>query len=411
MAKANFERLKRNIGGLLSFNSFVSTSAEENVANSFILGIGESHPALVAVIFEIDVDSSMKTSSPFASVADLSHMREAEILFSIHTVFRIGDMKQFEDGIWHVQLKMTLDEDKQLRELTEYTRRQCLADPLDYSELELTAEEQTQIRQRLAGGINMVKFCYVLSCMGQREKCVEILLARYRDHFGTNPDDFIYKLTSFSMITDVGDFATQGADIERHVQEFENILVQSPPSDKKQLATLYTLLARYSKQRDRALYYQLRAFELFQELNCTTQEDLIYHYNEVGDIHCKESRFHDALTNYERACQLSVELQLPTHPLLSKCYFNIGQVHYQLGNYERAWEYQKQSLDISYKSLPATHPEILNVHNACAATLMALARYPEAIQHLEKAMEIVQSRTGHESVIDMYNEILDNLRS
>jgi tetratricopeptide (TPR) repeat protein len=411
MSKTNFERLKRNIDGLLSFNSFLSTSSQKNVAESFILGIDRNHPALVAVIFEIDVDPSMKTSSPFASVANLSDMREAEVLFSIQTVFRIGDMQQFEDGIWHVQLKMTLDEDKQLRELTEYNRRQCFTDPLNDWELGVTPEEETLIRKRLAGCINMAKFCYVLGCMGQQETCAEIAVAKYKEHFGTNPDDFIYKLSCFMLITDVAYASLQEADIERYVQEFESILVQSPPSDKKQLATLYTILARHSKQYDRAVDYQLRAFNLFQELSCMTHEDLICHYNAVGDIHFKGKQFYDALSSYKRAWQLSVELQLPTHPLLSKCCLNIGKVYHQLGDYERAWEHQKQSLDISYKSLPATHHEILNLHTTCSMTLLFLQRYPEAIQHLEKAMEIVRSRTGHEPVIDIYNEILDNLRS
>lgn len=79
----------------------------------------------VGILFEITIDSSIR-SSPFASLdgESFSNEQEKEILFSMHTVFRIMEMKQIERNIWHVHLRVTNDdEDLELKQLSQHMRK------------------------------------------------------------------------------------------------------------------------------------------------------------------------------------------------------------------------------------------------------------------------------------------------
>ncbi len=68
----------------------------------------------------IKIDPSISATS-FADIKNASYyQREEEILFSMHSVFRIGQMKQIEtnDHLWQVDLTLTSDNDEQLQALT-----------------------------------------------------------------------------------------------------------------------------------------------------------------------------------------------------------------------------------------------------------------------------------------------------
>ena len=74
------------------------------------------------------IDPSV-SSAPFASIRDVSYYKtEEEILFSMHTVFRIGEIKKMDnnDSLYQVDLKLTADDDQQLRTLTERIRKEVV---------------------------------------------------------------------------------------------------------------------------------------------------------------------------------------------------------------------------------------------------------------------------------------------
>ena len=75
---------------------------------------------MARVILVITINPS-KTSTPFADIADHSSYRqEAEILFSMHSIFRVTQIQELKDeSLWQVYLELTGEEDSQLRELTD----------------------------------------------------------------------------------------------------------------------------------------------------------------------------------------------------------------------------------------------------------------------------------------------------
>ena len=88
MAKCEFERLPKGQGGLLSFNSFLSTSTDRDVALIFA-GTGTSEAEFIGVLFEIKINSEL-FSTPFILLNNMSNFaHEKEILFSMHSIFEI----------------------------------------------------------------------------------------------------------------------------------------------------------------------------------------------------------------------------------------------------------------------------------------------------------------------------------
>jgi hypothetical protein len=91
LSNDDFDKLKKNKGGLFSSNNFLSTSIDRDVSFAFA-DSARQDPGITGILFRMEIDSST-SSTPFASVSDISpYNDEEEILFSMHTVFRIGEM-------------------------------------------------------------------------------------------------------------------------------------------------------------------------------------------------------------------------------------------------------------------------------------------------------------------------------
>ncbi|CAF1454000.1 unnamed protein product [Rotaria sordida] len=127
----DFDRLKNSIGDLLLFNNFLSTSLDLNVSIQFAVRAVEN-PKVNTVLLQMTIDP-MKSSVPFAYLEENSSYKyENEILFSMHTVFRIIDVHHTQDQYWLVNLSLTSDNDPTLKVLTDHFRKEIgSGNPLD----------------------------------------------------------------------------------------------------------------------------------------------------------------------------------------------------------------------------------------------------------------------------------------
>ncbi|CAF1592262.1 unnamed protein product, partial [Didymodactylos carnosus] len=114
-------KLKENINGYLSMNTFLSASTSSEVALMYS-GDGEDRPTLESVIFEIEISTSV---SPFANIKTVSYFKtENEVLFTIGSIFRIKDVLPQTDTIWLVQLVMDKRENQDIEQLTEHLKKE-----------------------------------------------------------------------------------------------------------------------------------------------------------------------------------------------------------------------------------------------------------------------------------------------
>ena len=119
LSKTDFEEMTKTKGGLMSFNNFLSTSKDRNVSLAFAEST-HSDPDLIGILFVMTIDPS-KSTTPFASINSVSYFwTEQEVLFSMHTVFRIHDIKPMGENhrLFQVDLTLTSENDKNLALLT-----------------------------------------------------------------------------------------------------------------------------------------------------------------------------------------------------------------------------------------------------------------------------------------------------
>ncbi|CAF3455382.1 unnamed protein product [Rotaria socialis] len=121
---------KKNKGGLLSFNNFLSTTSDLDVSLDFAES-ASVNPDIVCVLFQMSIDTRITTTS-FVSIREFSEfIDENEILFSMHTVFRIVDVFKVETDhpLYNVNLELTSEDDSSLTKLREHFTKKTEDEP------------------------------------------------------------------------------------------------------------------------------------------------------------------------------------------------------------------------------------------------------------------------------------------
>ncbi|CAF1197662.1 unnamed protein product [Adineta ricciae] len=138
LSKKAFDELVASKGGLMSFNNFLSTSTNRDVSLIFTLG-SEKSGDVVSVLFVMTINPKESTTV-LASVRDISQFeQEEEVLFSMHSIFRINDVKPMQENeeVYEVELLLTSDNDEELRVLTEQIRKESFPDAEGWKRLGL----------------------------------------------------------------------------------------------------------------------------------------------------------------------------------------------------------------------------------------------------------------------------------
>ena len=125
LSQTHFDQLMQTKDGLMSFNNFLSTSLDQSVSFAFA-DSNQDNADLIGILFEITISLSI-SSTHFANVRNVSaYQKEEEIFLSMHSVFRIGQIKKHDGNnhLWQVDLTLTSDNDPQLHDLTERIREE-----------------------------------------------------------------------------------------------------------------------------------------------------------------------------------------------------------------------------------------------------------------------------------------------
>lgn len=93
----DFKSLSNSIGGVLSFHNFLSASKKREISMEFIGRTITKNKDCIGVLFvmAIDPDEVSSSTTPFAFIDEESAIvQKEEILFTMHTVFRVIDIKK-----------------------------------------------------------------------------------------------------------------------------------------------------------------------------------------------------------------------------------------------------------------------------------------------------------------------------
>jgi tetratricopeptide (TPR) repeat protein len=380
--QTDFDQMKTMQGGLLAFNNFLSASHNRDVSLRFVRRTIDTSK-LVGVLFVMKIDSLI-SSTPFANVKNVSYYQgEEEILFSMHSVFRIGQVNQIEknDRLWEVELALSYDNDPQLQALTK-------------SMQEITAGSTGWFRL----GIFLMK----VAQFDKAQQLFEIMIDQTNDE--KKKGEIYYYLGSIKF--------DQGKYIEA-LSYYENFLKtrqKTLPANHPDLGSCYNNIGSVHKnmgEYSKALSYYEKALEISQKTLPANHPHLSASYNNIGSVHKNMGEYSKALSYYEKALEIRQKTLPANHPHLSASYNNIGSVYYDMGEYSKALAYYEKALEISQKILPANHPHLATSYNNIGLVYYYMGDYSKALSSHEKALEIFEKTlpANHPDLANCYDSI------
>ncbi|CAF1424150.1 unnamed protein product [Rotaria sp. Silwood1] len=340
LSMADFEQMQKTKGGLISFNNFLSTSKRRDVSLNFARD-ALLNPDMIGILFVMTIDRS-KSTAPFASLNDVSCYKdtEDEILFSMHTIFRIQNIIPINEKnrLFQVDLTLTNDNDEDLRTLTQLMREDLLPD-----------EE---------GWYRLTK---LLLRMGQPENAQEICEFLLNSATDVKKKGLIYFLIGWAK-DDQGKYQDALQFQEKSLEIRQKTL---PPNhldlahSYNHIGALYHSMRNYSK----ALSYYEKALEIRRQSLPPNHRDLAKSYTNIGAVYNLIGEYSKALSSHKKALEMRQQ-SLPTnHPDLAMSYNNIGMVYNNMGDYAEARSFYEHAVDIAQRTLPPNHPHIRAYRN------------------------------------------------
>ncbi|CAF0851414.1 unnamed protein product [Adineta steineri] len=421
---SDFAKLQKAKGGLMSFNNFLSTSTNDQVSLRFARDAA-AEVNKVGIFFILSIDPCLK-STPFASIKEVSYFKEEEeILFSMHTVFRVSAIKQMDNKneLYQVELELTSDDDQQLRVLTDRIRKEAgggtgwqrLGTLLLKSgqfnkaeELYNVLLEQTSDEGEKAHYYNQLG--YVKDDQGDYEKAIWYYEKGLEIKQKTLPSNHPSLATSYNNIGLVYKKMEEYSKALSYYEKSLEIRQKSLPSNHPDLATsynnignVYDSMGEYSK----ALSYHEKALEIRQKTLPSNHPSLATSYNNIGLVYSEMGEYSKALSYYEKALEIRQKTLPLNHPSLATSYNNIGLVYNKTGEYSKALSYYEQALEIQQKTRPSNHPSLATSYNNIGLVYKKMGKYSKALSYYEKALEIWQKTlpSNHPSLATSYNNI------
>jgi tetratricopeptide (TPR) repeat protein len=383
LSQADFNQLQTTQGGLISFNHFLSTSLKQEVALLWTQSI-RANPDLIGVLFEMKIDPSMSSFS-FANVKNFSNFQdEEEILFSMHSIFRIGHVKQIEKNnnrLWQVELTLTGDHDPQLQELTKSMQKDT---------------------EGPTGWFRLARLMMKVAQFDKAQQVFEMILNRTTDE---EEKGEIYNYLGWIKY-DQGKHPEAITDFEKSLKIRQKTLPGNHPdlaTSYNNIGLVYNNMGEYSK----ALSYYEKALEIFEKTLPANHPNLATPYNNIGGVYYNMGEYSKALSYYEKALEIFEKTLPANHPHLATSYNNIGLVYKDMGEYSKALSYYEKALEIFEKTLPANHPDLATSYSNIGGVYKNMGEYSKALSYYEKALEISQKTlpANHPDLASSYKNI------
>ncbi|CAF4060603.1 unnamed protein product [Rotaria sp. Silwood1] len=365
MSNDEFENLRQNIGGLLTIHSFWSTSLNPQVPS---LLVPSNDPDMQGILFKIEINLNIQNTVPFANISSYSHFQiEDEILFSMGSVFRIVSVSKNTENTWIVCIKLSGDEDVQLKTLREHMKE--------------------EIGGTKVAEYSLAKLLRLMGKFDEQERFYQIMLTGL-SFFDDMPELFA------NIYNDL-------AGIYKHRRDFKNALdyyqksletrEKHLPPNEKSYAMLYNNMGSvYSNQGDldQALVFLERSLEISLGLARPDPQHISSTYNNIAEVYRKKTDHKNALKYYEMALKTAMKGLPVNHPSFSITYSNMGGSYYQQENYEEALNYFNKALHVKNQCLPPNHFSFSITYGNIALAFHKMGRVEEALNNMMKAIEI-----------------------
>ena len=366
LLKEEFDKLIHTKGGFISFNNFLSTSKDRYVSLQFARSALQK-PDFVGLLFIITIDPKNPSTS-FALLDNVSYYQdvEQEVLFSMHTVFRLGEIEQLEhpsQRLWQVNLTLTDEHDPKLLALTK------------------------TMREATSGATGWYRLGQLLLTVNALHKAEELYMTLLERSLTENHERaHIYHMLGM-LKNDQGDYPTAVLFFEKSLNIQERILPRNDlnlASTYNNIGSVYDQLREYSK----ALSFQEKALAIRQQLLPLNHPDLATSFDNIGRVYSKMGDYSKALSFYQKDLDISIKSLPSNHPDLATSYNNIALVYNRMGNDTQALSFYEKALEISQQSLPPNHPDLASTYNNIGSVYYQMEEYTKARSFYERALEI-----------------------
>jgi tetratricopeptide (TPR) repeat protein len=425
LSSTDFDQLMNTKGGLLSFNNFLSTSRDREVSLAFADSNQYDHDS-VGILFVMTIDPS-KSTTPFASINAVSYFQtENEVLFSMHTVFRIEKIQSMGENprLFQVDLTLTGEDDKDLRVLMDHIREETYPDAEGWFRLGDVLhtmgqfDKSQQVYETLLDQTTdesekapiYYQIASVKDAQGEYEEAIQFYEKTLEIDKKRFPPNHLGFASTYNNIGEVyrkmGDYPKALSYYEKHLE----ISQKSLPPNHPDLATFYSnigIVHRIMGDYPKALSYHEKDLEIRKQSLPPNHPDLAKSYIAHGLVYGNMKEYSKAITFYEKAVEIQKHSLPPNHPDLAMSYNNIGIVYQNMGDYPKALSSHEKALEIEKQSLPPNHPDLAMSYNNIGLVYDNIGDYPKALSSHEKALEIRKQSLppNHPDLAMSYNNI------
>lgn len=427
LTKEDFQHLLNIEGGLLSFNSFLSTSTSQQVAMDFVRRTMKKNKDMIGVLFIMTIDLNMNSISatPFALVDSCSAIQaEQEVLFTILTVFRIMEIKKSAENnnLWEVRLIITNENDPELAVLTDFMKQEIRGNgwyrmaefmikvghfeqaELLYNEL-LNDTSNDSYRAHIYHEFGTIKLQ-----QGQYGKAIKFYEKSIETTRKTMTEDGLPLANTYNNMGLAYNYmGIYGRALESY--EKARIIKEEllSPDDPDLALTYVNIGFAYSNMGDyvKALEFYEKAQQIYEKTRPSYHPDLATSYNNIGLAYNGMGDFSKAIEFYKKSVAIKEKALPPNHPDLATSYNNLGSVYNSNGDYTKAFEFYEKALNIREKILPKDHPDVAMSYWHIGDMNSKMNEYSNALSFLEKSLSIYQKSlpTTHPNIKNLMIDI------
>jgi len=113
-------------------------------------------------------------------------------------------------------------------------------------------------------------------------------------------------------------------------------------------------------------------------------------FNNISWMYLNLHKFDEAHRYANRSLDIQLSLYGPEARQLMGVYQSLGLIASWAGWLDEAEKYSLKLYEIAQKHLPPSHPTMGLVHNQLVVVYESMCRYPEALRHLKKMVEVTQ---------------------
>jgi tetratricopeptide (TPR) repeat protein len=372
MTNDELQLFKDSVGEIISVNSFFSTSLVRETALEFINDNQPANNDLHKVLFKIDASPSVGTTKPFAKISQFSEYGdEAEILFSMNTVFRINSVHNGQNGIQVIRMTLCNDDEPCLKPLVDHINHRYKNKK---SNLLLFCDILCEMKKFKEAFIYNGRF------LQMPEGTTLLDTAKCYDNFGYLRSfanyDYNSSLTWYNKSLEIKQKFYKPNNIIFGLHYFSVGRVYEKNDDYKQASELYN-----------------KSLKIWKLIKGENHPDVITCYHKLGKMAEKIAHYSEALEYYKKVLTLRGKNLSTDDVRLGKLFFEIGNVHQHLNHYDEALD--------NYNLALKTYQNYITVNDLHVAFVLEKIAFVYEIQKL-----LIQSLIYYEKTAVIYGKIL-----